>query len=484
MNIYIFLKTRFTLISLLILANLAIGIAQPPPRKVQKVPKNVIIMISDGCGINHIRATNLYQFGQYSGQKYESFPVKLFMSTYPAKSEVGNLLMYSRGYSTYNAWNDFKYVLSDFTCSAASGTALATGEKTYNGAIGVDINGSPLKNLSELAIEKNKSAGVVTSVQISHATPATFVAHNKSRNKYSEIAKNMLINSKLSVIMGCGHPYYDNNGKELSKANTFNYIGDSLIWNDLLNNSTTLNGKQVQDISFDGIPDKWNLIQDKNDFIALANGENLPDRVIGIAKVAQTLQQEKDLNTYNYYLNSKITKSEDPNELIKNRISSVPDLDIMAEGALNVLNKNPNGFFLMIEGGAIDWAAHSNQTARMIAEEIYFNNAVDKVIEWIEQNSSWEETLLIVTADHETGYITAPYNGNENIDWELIPQSPKGTLPNIQWNSMDHTNSLVPFFAKGICSEYLNFFADEIDIKRGKYINNTEPAQLLFLLWR
>lgn len=137
----------------------------------------------------------------------------------------------------------------------------------------------------------------------------------------------------------------------------------------------------------------------------------------------------------------------------------------------------------MIEGGAIDWAAHSNLTARMIVEEMYFNNAVDKVIEWIEKNSSWEETLLIVTADHETGYITASYKKGDGNNWIELPLTAKGTMPKVQWNSDNHSNSLVPFFAKGAGSDYLLRMADETDPVRGKFINNTEPAQMLFMMW-
>ncbi len=169
---------------------------------------------------------------------------------------------------------------------------------------------------------------------------------------------------------------------------------------------------------------------------------------------------------------------------MKNATTTVPDLKVMAQGAINVLDNNKNGFFLMIEGGAIDWAAHGNQTGRMIAEELYFNQTVESVINWVETNSSWDETLLIITADHETGYITAPYKGEAGVNWEQLPKTPKGKLPNIQWNTNHHTNSLVPLFAKGAGSECLNLFADETDLKRGRYLNNTEIAQMIFMLWR
>ncbi len=83
----------------------------------------------------------------------------------------------------------------------------------------------------------------------------------------------------------------------------------------------------------------------------------------------------------------------------------------MVEGALNVLDDNPKGFFLMVEGGAIDWAGHSNLSGRLIEEEGDFLDAVSAVIEWVDTQSSWNDTLLIVTGDHETGYLTGAGSG-------------------------------------------------------------------------
>jgi len=77
----------------------------------------------------------------------------------------------------------------------------------------------------------------------------------------------------------------------------------------------------------------------------------------------------------------------------------------MSIGALNVLNQDPDGFFLMIEGGAVDWMGHANDMPRYIEDQVAFNLAVASVIDWVEENSSWDETLLIVTSDHECGGI-------------------------------------------------------------------------------
>lgn len=95
----------------------------------------------------------------------------------------------------------------------------------------------------------------------------------------------------------------------------------------------------------------------------------------------------------------------------------------------------------MIEGGAIDWAGHANEYDRLIEEGNDFIDAIEAVVAWIEKNDQFKETLLIVTADHETGYLTAP-----------ISQG-KGKLPKMTWQIKDHTNQTVPFFAKGPGSE-------------------------------
>ena len=144
----------------------------------------------------------------------------------------------------------------------------------------------------------------------------------------------------------------------------------------------------------------------------------------------------------------------------------------MSKAALNVLDNNDNGFFLMIEGGAIDWAGHANQSGRLID----FNKAVESVVNWVEKNSSWDETLLIVTGDHETGYLTGP---NTNPDWTSIICNGKGNMPTMQWNTGNHTNSIIPFFAKGAGSRLFRERANKIDIMRGDYIDNTDIANVI-----
>ena len=138
-------------------------------------PNNVILMISDGCGYNHVDAATIYQYGKTGVQSYEQFPVKLAMATYQD----------GQSYEPLKAWSDFKYVSKrkSFTDSAAAATAMSTGVKTFKGAIGLDPDKAPLKHTVQIAEQLGKATGVVTTVQISHATPAGFVAHNKNRRR-------------------------------------------------------------------------------------------------------------------------------------------------------------------------------------------------------------------------------------------------------------------------------------------------------------
>ena len=148
----------------------------------------------------------------------------------------------------------------------------------------------------------------------------------------------------------------------------------------------------------------------------------------------------------------------------------------MSEGALNVLGQDEDGFHLMIEGGAIDWTGHANDISRNIEEQQDFNKAVDSVIAWVEQNSSWDETLLIVTADHETGYLSGQ---DELPNWKALTGE-AGQVPDHGWYSGNHTNQVVPVFFKGAGSEDIKASTVGTDPVRGGFIDNITIANLTF----
>jgi alkaline phosphatase len=420
-------------------------------------PKNIIVFIADGCGYNQVEAASLYQYGQSGKQIYEQFPVIYGMSHYPVDGH---------GYDLKLAWSDFEYVKKKTTDSAASATTMATGVKTVNGAIGVDPNGDDMENIVERVEKFGKATGVVSSVLFSHATPAGFSVHNKSRQNYKEIASSMIKESQLEVIMGCGHPLYDNDG-QLQEEKDYRAIGGEELWNSLLE------GKVENDSDGDGNPDPWKLIQDQVDFQKLMIGP-APKRIIGIPKVSGTLQQSRggDVNAEPFAVAFT---------------DNVPTLAEMSGAAINVLDEDPDGFFLLVEGGAVDWASHGNQSGRVIEEEIAFNKAIEAAIDWVEKNSNWDETLVIITGDHETGYLTGPESNPDDQAPNMAPQdiwkplinNGEGKQPGMEWHSESHTNSLIPFFAKGFGSEKFHERVKGEDPVRGKYIDNADLGQVL-----
>ncbi|MFC2060824.1 alkaline phosphatase, partial [Chloroflexota bacterium] len=329
---------------------------------------------------------------------------------------------------------------------------------TYYGAIGVDINKDSVKHILERAEELGKATGVVTSVPLSHSTPAGFVAHNKKNTYYEAIAREMILDSATDVIMGCGNPWYNNNGELLTESRSYQYVGGQEVWDSLVA------GIAGGDADADGDNDPWVLIQTRTEFQNLATGLT-PDRVIGVPLVNTTLQQRRD-------------GDRNVNPYVIPLTATVPTLEEMTGAALNILDNDPDGLFLVIEGGAVDWTSHPNQSGRMIEELIDFNRAVEGVVEWVKHNSNWGETLIIVTGDHECGYL---WGSGSNPTWEPIGNNGRRNLPSMAWYSDDHTNSLIPFFAKGATSRFFKDYADEYDYLRGHYIDNTEIAKVVFM---
>ena len=437
-----------------------------------KRPKNIIIMIGDGMGFNHVLAAEYFFYGE-AGKSIlnsEGF-IAMAQATYPAITRTKEPVAYAQGYNADSVYKNPALLKKGYTDSGAAATALATGKKTFKGAIGIGLEKDTLFNLTELAKNKGKAAGVVTSVPISHATPAGFVTHNVSRNNYAEIAQQMILQSQLDVIMGCGNPDYSDNGE--LKNEDAKYVGGEELWLQLQNKTPQQkflieNTHYVlKDIDGDHIPDAWTLIQDSASFAKLLT-DKTTKRVLGLPKVYSTLQQARNNNL------SSTMPYDVP--LVRN----IPSLRLMSEGAIHVLSKNKNGFFLMIEGGAIDWASHDNQSQRMLEEMKDFLETIATVVDWVNNNSNWDETLLIVTSDHECGFLW----GTEGIDtYNPVINKGKGNMPLMKWYADDHTNALVPFFAKGAGSNIFQLFADEYDPRYGFYIQNAVVAQAIFMLW-
>ena len=426
----------------------------------KSTPKNIILMISDGCGYRQIEAADDYEFGRPGLQVYENFPVRLAVSTYSLNTG---------GYDPDSAWADFGWILRKPTDSAAAATAMSTGVKTVNGAIGTDREGKSVENILDRCERLGKSTGVVTSVQFAHATPACFAAHTPDRGEMTFISRSMILESPLEVVMGCGHPAFDGHGQPVDSAD-YEYVGGDSVWTALKQ------GTAGADADRDGKPDPWTLIENRASFRALGEGVP-PKRVFGVAQVRSTLQQNRQGDPAAAPFSVPF-------------VETVPTLAEMTAAALNVLSRDWDGFFLMIEGGAVDWASHNGQTGRMIEEETDFNRAVNQVVKWIENNGGWGKNLLIVTGDHETGYPAGP---KADSLWAVLKPPERGAalalenrgrgrVPGIVWRSRGHTNALLPLFAKGAGSGLLKKAATRRDPVRGDFLDNTEIGRMLFEL--
>ncbi len=275
-------------------------------------PKNIILFIGDGMGIAQITAGRTVK-GKLELERFR---------------DLGLLI-------THSADN----YLTD---SAAGATALATGVKTYNGAIGVDVNKKPLKTVLEYAEQAGKATGLISTSSVTHATPASFAAHVDSRKKDNEIAEGMS-RSGVDVLIGGGLAYFLPESAEGSKRD------DEL---DLL--SRLAKPQQIVRTA-----EAFRAYSGKEKLVAL-----LADKHMGKA-------DERPLT-----------------------------LKEMTRKAIEILSQDEDGFFLMVEGSQIDWGGHGNDTEYIIMEMVDFDAAVGEGLDFAESNG---ETLVIVTADHETG---------------------------------------------------------------------------------
>ncbi|MBN1910995.1 MAG: alkaline phosphatase [Pirellulales bacterium] len=429
------------------------------PTTADAAAKNIILMISDGAGYNAFNAGSYYQYGTENrdNEVYSRFTVEYGCTTY--MKNAGGV---DQSYDPTTRWDEFNNVKGNddytvFTDSAAAATALYTGVKTIDGAMSVTWDGVPLTTIAQIADAQGKSTGAVSSVEFSHATPGAVWSHNVTRNDYVGIANEMIYSSGLDVIMGCGDP---------KGTTTTKYVGGAATWADITDGDGA-NG--------------FTYVGPKADFEALANGTlagGTPQKVIGVPQTTYTLHDEP--------------------------AGTLPTLETMTKGAINVLQQNANGFFLMVEGGAVDWANHANDMDYMAGEQVDFNNSVKAVQAWIDDptnGSNWENTLLIVTADHECGMVwgentfidgaggTANYY-DEGIDafngYNLPTNNGQGNLPGVQYCSGGHTNELVPLYAMGCDSELFAGLVDGTDATAGslwgfsgQYIDNTDVYNVM-----
>jgi len=269
--------------------------------------------------------------------------------------------MPAQGITTTFAANRF------ITGSAASATSLASGIKTNINYIGVDPNFKPVKTIAEMAKEQGKKVGIVSSVSIDHATPAAFYAHVKTRKMYHEIDV-ALAKSGFDFFAGGG--LKDPAGKK-SKAP----LGDAL--------------KIAKD-------NGYTIVNNKKDFMAIKPGDGK------ILAWNEWLQDGKALPYVMDMTEKDITLPE------------------FTGKAIEMLD-NDKGFFLMVEGGKIDWACHANDATASILNTISFDESVQKALKFYRKHP--EDTLIVVTGDHECGGLTLGFAGTKyGTHYEILGQ--------------------------------------------------------------
>ena len=287
-----------------------------------------------------------------------------------------------------------------FTDSASSATSMTTGEKTFNGAIGVDRSGRPLGSVAHDAQDMGYKIGVVTSVPVSHATPAASYAHNVSRDDYQDISRDLLgLPSRmhpeqplegLDVVLGGGHGYLKDEdaeqGENYEPGNR--YLADS----DLAKSSIDAGGRYVVCERTAGEPGAALLAAAAE----RAASENL--RLLGFFGVGPA-KGHLPYQTANGDFKPTLGRNSTAENYSTADLSENPTLAQLTSAALRVL-PNDKGFWLMVEAGDVDWANHDNNLDNSIGAVNSGDAAVRVITDWVEANSNWQESLLIITADH------------------------------------------------------------------------------------
>ena len=314
------------------------------------------------------------------------------------------------------------------TCSSASGTAIACGQKTYNNFIGVDINEQPLESIATLLKKEGYKIGITSSVQVNHATPGSFYAHQNNRNNYYEIS---------SEIASSGFDFFGGSGFYMPRGN---------------------DGEKKEHIE---------------EYIKRAGYE--------VCYGMTEYNAAKDSVDHIIFIQDSGRKEDTDFYVSNGREESDITLGKMLTLAVEFLG-DEEPFFIMCEGGEIDWAAHENKSMEVVRQILDFETAVNVAIDFY--NKHPEETLIIVTADHETGGAVLGQGRKwipENFRWDLLEAQWEETQgestlsyeenkalndrAQIGWTTSNHTGAPVPVFAIGKGAERFQGRMDNSDIK-------------------
>ena len=356
--------------------------------------KNVIYLIGDGMGFGAVTSLLLSE-DEVTG--FEQAPVIGLSETCSANNYV--------------------------TDSAAGGTALATGTRTNNGFVGADPEGNQLTSVLRKAQDMGKKTGIVVNTTLTEATPASFYAGVTSRKMVFDIAK-QFTESNVDVAIGGGLDHFIARPDSLDLTATLIEKGYDVF----LNWETVLGTDSEK---FVGILPLYDLHrrEENNGTASAAEGQE-------VCLAAQLASLNEDVNA---------THLSEPTVYLEK--ATVKALDILSRN-------NKDGFFLMIESAIIDGYGHNNDSDGMIVEMKEFNRTLQNMIDYVNNNP---ETLLVVTADHETGGTGVYYNGHK----------PGNEGPvKLNFSTSGHTGTVVPVFAFGAGAQEFGCLMKNTDIPK------------------
>lgn len=369
--------------------------------------RNVVVLQGDGMSIAHRELVRLATLGQDGELAMDSLPVAGWVHTDPADPEA------------------------TVTDSAAAATAFATGVRTYNGAVGVDRYGRPVTSLLEEARASGRATGLVTTSQVTDATPAAYGAHVRDRDDQSVIARQYLLRSRPDVVLGGGEDWWLP-------------AGDPGAWPDNPATDPTEESRGTQ-----------------GDLVAKA--ERLGYEHVSTAAELAASRSPKLLGLF---ANEEMFEHRNEGEGAVYD-PSVP-LPAMTTKALEVLSEDPEGFFLVVEEEGVDEMAHHNNAHLTITAGQALDAAVQVVLEFAAENP---DTLVLVVGDHETGglAIEDPDDEDESgsgASTEDGPFTVAGTdLPFVvDWTTEGHTGAATPLTAQGPGADELGHVQDATDV--------------------
>lgn len=414
--------------------------------------RHVILVVGDGMQLAHEIATSRYLFGVDDGLSFHRFPKRFYKATwdvnvYDTHAAALGKPPYSPdtadptigydpargGEAPYPIVPDSPerrdYFLSALggpaPDSASTATAMSSGIKTYSRSIawrpGAVENGAVETSPARLRRLYGMATGLVTTVPFAHATPGAFFAHNRGRDNYSEIAREILFETRPEVIIGGFGVGQYGRLEDLEAARTFN---------------------------------DWVFVERRA-------GVDGATSVLGAA--LRAIREKKGLlgvfgNGAGHFDSPVPSDTPGAPSITRGSVENPRLADAVLAG-LEVLSQDPDGFFLLVEQGDIDWANHANDFARMIGCVWDLHVAVEAIVEFVNRPGDaidWSNTTVMVTADHANSYMRLIHPlGPGDLPTQFGATYPDG---DVTYGRGGHTNELVMLYAMGAKADLLDEF--------------------------